>query len=35
MASFKQMIRSQWDRGTFLCVGLDPDIAKIPECAKG
>lgn len=34
MASFKQMIELRFDRRNFLCVGLDPDPAKIPKCAQ-
>ncbi len=29
--SFNGMLRRQWAEGKFVCVGLDPDIAKIPE----
>jgi len=27
------MIRNQWSRGNFVCVGLDSDFGKIPESA--
>lgn len=28
------LLRARWERGNFLCVGLDPDITKIPEAAR-
>jgi orotidine-5'-phosphate decarboxylase len=32
--NFIQMTKDQWDRGKFVCVGLDSDLEKIPESAK-
>lgn len=33
---FSETIRARWDEGKFLCVGLDPDLEKIPaEYQKG
>ncbi|MDZ4226971.1 MAG: orotidine-5'-phosphate decarboxylase [Patescibacteria group bacterium] len=32
--NFREMLDRQWERGRFVCVGLDPDIAKIPESAR-
>ena len=31
---FHQLIARKWDEGKFLCVGLDPDIDRIPERFK-
>lgn len=31
---FKELIEKRWDEGKFVCVGLDSDLAKIPEVAK-
>jgi orotidine-5'-phosphate decarboxylase len=31
---FKELLNAQWERGNFLCVGLDPDYEKIPEAAR-
>ena len=28
---FNALIRARWAAGSFLCVGLDPDVAKLPE----
>lgn len=28
--NFKEMLKKQWDRGNFVCVGLDTDLGKIP-----
>lgn len=30
MASFGEMIEAQWAKGKHVCVGLDPDIRKVP-----
>ena len=30
--NFRQMLEDQWSRGKFVCVGLDSDFKKIPEC---
>ncbi|KKT87396.1 MAG: Orotidine 5'-phosphate decarboxylase, partial [Candidatus Moranbacteria bacterium GW2011_GWC2_45_10] len=35
MASFFEMLRKRWDQELFVCVGLDSDIAEIPECVSG
>lgn len=29
--NFRQMLETQWSRGNFVCVGLDPDTAKMPD----
>ena len=29
--NFREMLETQWDRGNFVCVGLDSDFNKIPE----
>ncbi|TSC86460.1 MAG: orotidine-5'-phosphate decarboxylase [Parcubacteria group bacterium Gr01-1014_8] len=31
---FGNLLEAQWDKGHFLCVGLDPDIEKIPTTEK-
>lgn len=31
MNNFLEILKYQWDRGRFLCVGLDTDIKKLPE----
>lgn len=28
------MLKAKWADGKFVCVGLDPDISKIPKCVK-
>lgn len=30
--NFMALLRAQWDKGNFVCVGLDPDLKKIPTC---
>lgn len=35
MRNFFSLLRAQWDNGRFLCVGLDPDLAKIPAHITG
>ena len=30
-----ELVREIKEKGTFLCVGLDTDIKKVPECVKG
>lgn len=30
--NFMALLRAQWDNGNFVCVGLDPDLTKIPKC---
>ncbi|MBI2100869.1 MAG: orotidine-5'-phosphate decarboxylase [Candidatus Vogelbacteria bacterium] len=32
--NFKQMLETQWSRGNFVCVGLDSEFDKIPECVR-
>ncbi len=34
MDNFKQKLEKLWEKNKFLCVGLDPDFAKIPEHLK-
>src|SRR3989344_1052234 len=29
--NFRELLEAQWDRDKFVCVGLDSDLAKIPE----
>jgi len=32
---FAEMLRARWEKtGSLLCVGLDPELARIPTCAK-
>ena len=33
--NFQKMIEARWAEGKFLCIGLDSDLAKIPEAAQG
>ena len=33
--NFMALLRAKWDEGKFVCVGLDTDITKIPECVRG
>lgn len=32
---FNQLLQAKWEAGKFLCVGLDPDVAKMPEGITG
>ena len=32
--NFMQMLRAKWAEGKFVCVGLDTDFNKIPQCVK-
>jgi orotidine-5'-phosphate decarboxylase len=32
--NFAKLLKSRWDAGNFLCVGLDPDFNKIPEIIR-
>ena len=32
--NFRELLEGQWERGNFLCVGLDTDFEKIPEAAR-
>ena len=32
--NFMQMISNRWEKKKFVCVGLDSDLEKIPECIK-
>ncbi len=32
--NFMELLRAQWERGHFVCVGLDSDIEKIPQCMQ-
>lgn len=34
MATFNQLLDSRWNRGNFICVGLDTDYSKLPDCIK-
>jgi hypothetical protein len=31
--NFRHLLEAQWDKGNFVCVGLDPDLEKIPASA--
>lgn len=31
---FNELLKAKWNEGKFLCVGLDPDIDKIPDAFK-
>jgi orotidine-5'-phosphate decarboxylase len=33
--NFNDLLHTQWSQQRFLCVGLDPDVAKIPESVVG
>ncbi|OGG66401.1 orotidine 5'-phosphate decarboxylase [Candidatus Kaiserbacteria bacterium RIFCSPHIGHO2_02_FULL_55_20] len=33
LRNFRQLLEAQWEKGKFLCVGLDSDLDKIPESA--
>lgn len=33
--NFRALLESQWDQGKFLCVGLDPDLEKLPSKFQG
>lgn len=32
--NFNKLLRAKWSKGQFVCVGLDPDWAKVPEVIK-
>lgn len=32
--TFFEMLRRKWDEGKFVCVGLDSEVGKIPDCVK-
>jgi orotidine-5'-phosphate decarboxylase len=32
--TFMDLLQAKWDEGKFVCVGLDPDYSKIPDCVK-
>ena len=34
MRHFGTLVQARWDEGKFLCVGLDPDLEKVPEKFK-
>jgi len=34
MRDFNKMIQGNWDEGKFVCVGLDSDLSKIPQCIR-
>jgi orotidine-5'-phosphate decarboxylase len=34
MRNFMEMIKDGWDEGKFVCIGLDSEYAKIPDCVK-
>lgn len=34
MRNFMELLRAQWAKRKFVCVGLDSELAKIPEAAK-
>ena len=32
--NFREMLETKWAEDKFVCVGLDTDPAKIPECMR-
>ena len=32
--NFMEMVKKQWSQGKFVCVGLDSEYSKIPECVR-
>jgi orotidine-5'-phosphate decarboxylase len=32
--NFRELLRAQWDKGNFVCIGLDSELGKIPESAR-
>ena len=32
--NFREMLEARWAEGKFVCVGLDTELGKIPECAR-
>ena len=32
--NFSELLENRWAKGTFVCVGLDSECAKIPESAR-
>src|SRR3990172_11654945 len=32
--NFRKMLEAQWDKGNFVCVGLDSELGKIPEIMR-
>lgn len=34
MRDFRELLKTKWDEGKFLCVGLDSELEKIPEAAQ-
>lgn len=32
--NFRKMLEAQWEKGNFVCVGLDSEFSKIPESAR-
>lgn len=32
--NFRELLEAQWSRGKFVCVGLDSELKKIPECCR-
>jgi orotidine-5'-phosphate decarboxylase len=34
LRNFSEMLKAKWAEGKFVCVGLDPDFKKIPECVR-
>src|SRR3989344_4973474 len=32
--NFREMLEAQWSRGNFVCVGLDSEFGKIPDCLR-
>lgn len=33
--TFRELLERQWERGRFVCVGLDPDLGRIPSSVTG
>ncbi len=32
--NFRELLEERWNEGKFLCIGLDPDLDKIPDAVK-
>ncbi|OHA57087.1 MAG: orotidine 5'-phosphate decarboxylase [Candidatus Veblenbacteria bacterium RIFOXYD1_FULL_43_11] len=33
--NFQELVANSWQNGLYGCLGLDPDVSKIPACVKG
>jgi orotidine-5'-phosphate decarboxylase len=34
-ASFVEQLRARWEAGTLLCIGLDPEVERLPKAIRG